>query len=187
MALIETILQTLSNTFKIGGNANAVTLEAAGGKLAALDNNDDLVPVQAGTPSAGDDVVTKSYGDSNYGVAGAVREIQIPFDHTDATAEGTASVVASTQLPLGAVVKSVDLKLMTGFDGGVSLEVGLTADTDQFMGTSNNVPGTAGTYSHNQRAAGLGSAEAPRVTLIASGTPSQGEGVAYISYSVPQS
>ena len=186
MGMIETLLQTLSSTFKIGADASAVTLEASGGKLGAKNNSDALVPIQGGTPSADADLVTKAYGDSNYGVPGAVKELKIAFDWNDATAEGSATVAAATQLPVGAVVQSVDLKVLTGFDGGISLEVGLTADPDQFMGSAHNVPGTANVYSHNDRAAWLGTAEAPKVTLTATGTPSQGEGVAYITYSVPQ-
>ena len=121
------------------------------------------------------------------GDAGKVLEIAVPFDFNDAVAEGSGSVTSTAQLPSGAVVQSTDLKVLTNFDGGVSVKVGTPADDDAFMVAAHNDPVTPGTYSHDDRSAALGATDPAQVTLDATGTPTQGAGIAYVSYSLPLS
>ena len=66
-------------------------------------------------------------------------------------------------------------------------KVGTPAADDAFMLSSHNDPVTPGTYSHDDRSAPLGAAAAVQVTLDATGTPSQGSGIAFVSYSLPLS
>jgi hypothetical protein len=187
MGLTEVIERIVNDALRIGAS-NVVKLVTGSNVLSVKNDSDTLIPVEAGAPSAGGHLVTKTYGDANYGVdgAGAVQEIKVPFDWEDLVATGSVNIDSTSELPVGAEVQSADLKVLSDFDGGVSVEVGTTSDADAFMGTSHNTPGAAGTYSNNQRSPGLGSASVVRVTVAASGTPSQGEGVAYVSYSLPK-
>jgi hypothetical protein len=188
MGLTEVIERIVNDALRIG-SSNIVKLVTGSDVVSVKNDSDTLIPVEAGAPTAGGHLVTKTYGDANYSVsgAGAVQEIKVEFDWEDLSASGSVNIDSTAELPVGAVVQSADLKVLTTFDGGVSIELGTTSDADAFMATSHNTPGTADTYSNNQRAAGLGSASVVRATVAASGTPTQGEAVAFISYSIPQS
>ena len=186
MGMIEFLSRTLSQTFQVGG-ATGPQVKNNAGKLEVVDAAGSTTQAIVATPSANDHAANKAYVDGLVGNQGKVLEIAVPFDFNDAVAEGSATVSSTAQLPLGAVVQSTDLKVNTTFDGGVSLKVGTTTVDDAFMQAQHNDPVTPGTYSHDDRAAGLGAASVVQVTLDATGTPTQGAGIAYVSYSLPLS
>ena len=184
--MIEFLSRTLSQTFQIGGAAGPQVKNNAG-KLEVVDAAGSTTQAIVATPSANDHAANKAYVDGLVGDAGKVLEIAVPFDFNDAVAAGTGTVASTAQLPSGAVVQSTDLKVLTNFDGGVSVKVGTPADDDAFMLAAHSDPVTPGTYSHDDRSAALGATDPVQVTLDATGTPSQGSGVAYVSYSLPLS
>jgi hypothetical protein len=186
MGMIEFLSRTLSQTFQVGG-ATGPQVKNNAGKLEVVDAAGSTTQAIVATPSANDHAANKAYVDGLVGDAGKVLEIAVPFDFNDAVAEGSGSVTSTAQLPSGAVVQSTDLKVLTNFDGGVSVKVGTPADDDAFMVAAHNDPVTPGTYSHDDRSAALGATDPVQVTLDATGTPSQGSGVAYVSYSLPLS
>ncbi len=182
--MIEFLKRTLSQTFQIGGAAGPQVKNNAG-KLEVVDAAGSTTQAIVATPTATGHAATKGYVDGLVSDAGQVREIAVPFDFNDATAEGSAFLDSTAQLPNGAVVQSTDLQVLTAFDGGVTIQVGTAATADAFMQAQHNDPTNQDTYSHNQRAAGLGAAAAVRVTLDATGTPTQGAGIATVTYSLP--
>jgi len=186
MGMIEFLSRTLSQTFQVGW-ATGPQVKNNGGKLEVVDAAGSTTQAIVATPSANDHAANKAYVDGLVGDQGKVLEIAVPFDFNDAVAAGTGTVTSTAQLPNGAVVQSVDLKVLSNFDGGVSLKVGTPAADDAFMLSSHNDPVTPGTYSHDDRSAPLGAAAAVQVTLDATGTPSQGSGIAFVSYSLPLS
>ena len=186
MGMIEFLSRTLSQTFQVGG-ASGPQVKNNAGKLEVVDSAGSTTQAIVATPSADGHAATKAYVDGLVGNQGKVLEIAVPFDFNDAVAEGSGTVTSTAELPIGAVVQSTDLKVSTAFDGGVTVKVGTTADDDAFMLAAHNDPLTPGTYSHDDRAAGLGSASVVQVTLDASGTPAQGAGTVYVSYSLPLS
>lgn len=184
MGMIEFFKRTLSQTFQVGG-ATGPQIKNNSGKLEVIDAAGSTTQAIVATPSASGHAATKGYVDGLISDAGQVREIAVPFAFGDATAEGSAFKESTAQLPTGAIVQSSDLQVNTAFDGGVTVKVGISSDDDAFMEAAHNDPATPSTYSHNERSAALGSAAAVRVTIDATGTPSQGAGIATVTYSLP--
>lgn len=186
MGMIEFLSRTLSQTFQIGG-ATGPQVKNNGGKLEVVDAAGATTQAIVAAPAQADHAANKAYVDGLVGNSGKVIEVAVPFDFNDAVAAGSATLASIAQLPIGAVVQSTDLKVLTTFDGGVSVKVGTAAAPDVWMLANQNDPVTLGTYSNDDRSAPLGAAAAVQVTLDATGAPTQGSGIAFVSYSVPLS
>jgi hypothetical protein len=202
MGMIEFLSSTLSQTFQVGG-ATGPQVKNNGGKQEVVDAAGSTTQAIVATPPANDHAANKAYVDGLVGDQGKVlekratapplsrsqrsRPAACSFDFNDAVAAGTGTVTSTAQLPNGALIQSVDLKVLSNFDGGVSLKVGTPAADDAFMQSSHNDPVTPGTYSHDDRSAPLGAAAAVQVTPDATGTPFLGSGIAFVSSSLPLS
>jgi hypothetical protein len=184
--MLELIRKTFANAFQIG--LAGPNLEDDSGDLKVTNGSGTLKKVRCADPAGSTDAVTKGYADSNYGApAGVIREIGFDFGHADATPTGTATVDSTATLPVGAVVQSVDVKITSGFNGGVQLKIGRSADDDEYAIIDAAQTAVANSYSVNLRSEPIsGSAQAVRLSMVSSGTPSAGAGRAYITYSVPQ-
>ena len=182
--MIEFIKRTLSQTFQIGG-ASGPQVKNNAGMLEVVDSGGATAQAIVATPTQAGHAATKGYVDGLVSDAGHVKEVAVPFGFADAVAEASATVLSINQLPLGAVVQSTDLQVLTPFDGGVSLKVGVASDDDAFMLALHNDPAVQDTYSHNERAAGLLGAAVVQLTIDATGTPTQGAGIVVVTYSLP--
>lgn len=178
--MFEALRKTVFNAFGIG--IGGPDLENDSGHLKVTNGSGTLRNIRAAAPSGSSDVVTKGYADSNYGApAGVLREIKIGFDYQD-----SGALTSTAQLPVDAIVSSVDVVIFDAFDdGGVAIKVGLAADDDLYASLAASLSEAAESYSYNARSPTVSSAEAPRVTVTPAGTPTVGEGMVIITYSVP--
>ncbi len=184
MGIVEYIQQTTAAFFKIG--IGGVTINNNSG-VAEIKNaaNDGLAKLRAADPTGDTDVATKGWAESNLNVADAVREMVLEVDDTDMPDTGTATIDTSN-LPSGAVIQSIDIKVGTGFDGGATLIVGSGSDDDEFIAAGQvDLTYTANVQSFNLRGAPFASAAPVKFKFTTSGTPSAGSLSAYITYSVP--
>lgn len=176
MAQAANLDGTHKNAFKIGRDGPQVKNDS--GVLAARNDADDgYVNLAAADPSSAEHVVTKSYGDANYNAAGAKRTII-------KTLNTTASQSSSTQLPTGAVVTKVHMKVTTAYDNGATLQVGVTGTPDAFAGTTAFNLAETGDYILDDFSAALGSAANVLATL--GNSPTVGAGTLLVEYCVPQ-
>ena len=173
----EFLKGTLSANFQL---AAGIILASAAGVLSVLANDGTtLAPVAAADPTDDTHLVTKGYADTNYGSSdvGVVKEIVVSIG-IGATASSTA------ELPLNAVVQSVDIDVTAAYDGSATFQCGKSGATDEFVGTNDGVDlGTIGTYSLNLRSTKRTSAHAVLASI--GGSPSIGAGKVYVTYSVP--
>jgi len=185
-ALVEFLQQTLSPYFKVGVGSNGITVNANSGVAEMKNNaNDSLVNLNVADPTASTHAATKGWAEANLGVADAVRETKLTFDHTDLADTGTVTLDTS-DLPTGAVIKSIDLDVGTGFDAGASVLMGTSADDDAFVASGEfDLTFTGGPQSKNFRSAAFGSAAPVKLKITTTGTPSAGSGTAFVTYSVP--
>ncbi len=182
MRVYEYIERTLANFFKIGD----VTINANSG-VAEIKNPDNtaLAKLRAADPVGDTDVATKGWATANLGAANAVRETALTFDDTDLADTGTVTI-DTNDLPTGAVVQSIDVKVEEAFNGGASVLVGTAADDDLFITAGQLDPtNDAGVQSFNLRSAAFGSAGPVQFTVATTGTPDAGSLTAWITYSVP--
>ena len=171
----EFLKGTLSSTFQL---AAGIILATAGGVLQVFGPDGETpANIAAADPTDDSHLVTKGYADTNYGaLPGSVRELVFNI--------GTASSSSTAELPTGAIVQSVDVVVSTAYTAGASLKVGNVGDDDEFVDASDAVPlTTLGTYSFNMRSASRPSAQ--QVLASIAGSPSQGAGKVYVTYSVP--
>ena len=171
----EFLKGTLSSTFQL---AAGIILATAGGVLQVFGPDGETpANIAAADPTDDSHLVTKGYADSNYGtLPGSVRELVFDI--------GTTNSNSTAELPTGAVVQSVDVVVSTAYSAGASLKVGNVGDDDEFVDASDAVPLTAvGTYSYNLRSGARVSAQ--QVLASIGGTPSQGAGKVYVTYSIP--
>lgn len=167
---------TLSATFQL---AASIILGTSGGVLQVL-GADGTTPanVAAADPTDDSHLVTKGYADANYGaVPGAVRELVFDIG-TDATSSSTA------ELPTGAIVQSVHVDVTTAYSAGAGIKVGNVGDDDEFVDAAASITLTAlGTYGVTLRSGARVSAQQVQASI--SGSPSQGAGKVYVTYSIP--
>ena len=173
----EFLKGTLSSQFQL---AAGVILATAAGVLSVFESDGTtLAPVAAADPTDDTHVVTKGFADSNYGASdvGVMKEIVVSIG-TGATASSTA------ELPLNAVVQSIDVDVTSAYDGSATFQCGKTGTTDEFVGTNDGIDlGNVGTYSVNLRSTPRPSAHAVLASI--GGSPTVGAGKVYITYSVP--
>ncbi len=106
------------------------------------------------------------------------------LDRTVAIGIGTdASYEATSQLPAGAVVKEVKLKVTAGYPAGTEIRVGSAGVPDMLVGAADNDPSLA-ELQEVELWALLPSALTPRVSI--SGNPAGGAGLVAITYTTPQ-
>lgn len=149
-------------------------LKNSSGVIQARTNGDGaFTKIQAGAPTVGDDLTTKTYVDSLIGGT-----IEIPIGSTAGNFDSTATI------PSTAVITRVSTKVTTPFNGSATISVGYPGSVSAFQATGEIVTGTASEYQNTRTTPQLsGSAQAVRVTL--GGTPSAGAGVAYVSWTLP--
>ena len=175
----EFLKGTLSAQFQL---AAGIILASVSGVLSVLGSDGStLAPVAAADPTDDTHLVTKGFADANYGGGdpdpSSVREIVITIG-TGATATSTA------ELPLNAVVQSIDVDVTEAYDGSATFQCGKTGTTNEFVNTNDTIPlGTIGTYSVNLRSAPRASAHAVLASI--GGSPTVGAGKVYVTYSVP--
>lgn len=150
-------------------------LKNSGGVIQARTNGDGaFAKVQAGTPTVGDDLTTKTYVD---GLIGGT--IEIPIGNTAGNFDSTATI------PDTAIITRVSTKVTTPYNGSATISVGYAGSVSAFQATGENVPGSSSEYQNTRTTPQIsGSAQAVRVTL--GGTPSAGAGVCYVSWTMPQ-
>ena len=184
MGIVEYIQQTTAAFFKIG--IGGVTINNNSGVAEIKNsNNDGLAKLRAADPTGATDVATKGWAESNLNVANAVREMVLEVDDTDMPDTGTATIDTS-DLPSGAVIQSIDVKVGTGFDASATVIVGTAADDDEFIAAGQvDLTYTDNVQSFNMRSAPFGSAGPVKFKFTTAGTPSAGSLQAFVTYSVP--
>jgi|GEM_PF-4757729 len=185
-ALVEFLQQTLSPFFKVGVGANGITVNANSGVAEIKNNaNDGLAQLSAADPSTSTHVATKGWAEANLGAANAVRETKLTIGFGDLADTGEVTI-DSSNLPSGAIIKSIDVDVATDFDGGASFIAGTAADDDAFIASGEmDLTFTGGPQSKNFRSAAFGTAAPVKFKCTTTGTPSQGSLDAFITYSVP--
>ena len=184
MGLVEYLQQTTADFFKVG--LGGITINNNGG-VAEVKNgaNSSLATLRAADPTGDSDVATKGWAEANLSVANAVRELEFAADHTDMP-DTTTLTIDSSDLPSGAIVKSIDIKVGSAFDGGVTLLAGTAADADAYIASGQaSLTYTDDVQSFNMRGDPLAEAGPVQFTFTSTGTPSAGALSAWITYSVP--
>lgn len=156
-------------------------LKNASGVIEARNSGDSAyVVVRGADPSAANDLVTKSYGDTNYvDAGGALKLVEIPIAFGDA-----GSAVDSTFAgAVGGRVAWVKVDITTAFDADTDIEVGDTGDADRFVVAGDVKEQKVDLYEFPQYTDTIASVF--RVTLAASAATA-GAGRVLIAYSVPQ-
>jgi hypothetical protein len=126
-------------------------------------------------PTAAQDFVTKTYGDTNYSAATSSKAIEIPLVKGDVS----STVSSTTQIPAGARVISVRIRVDEVFDNADNtVTVGNTAQgANGFADTSDSKLNKLGTYELPQY---TDNTVLDEVDAVVAGTASPVGGIAFI-------
>jgi hypothetical protein len=135
-----------------------------------------FVNVRGADPVIDDDLVTKRYGDANYGgAAGAVQSIRF------VTALVTVSSV--TSIPANARVTESRFEVTTVYSGGTTIDVGDGVTANLIMDNTDIRETKLGTYRVVQDTDWT---TGNTVTTTVGGAPVAGAGVTFVFYTQPQ-
>ncbi len=173
MSLWSKIRGTIETVFQIG--IGGPQIKANGGAVEHRNAADTAFAITRGLdPVAANDLVTKSYGDANYGSSG-VKTIRFVI--------GTATVSSATQIPANAIVQNCEVKITTPYSAGGTIAVGQTGTVALLQATTDNLPQSTDMFEVEQDTAWGAAPLAVLVTV--GGAPAAGAGVVIVRYATP--
>jgi hypothetical protein len=127
------------------------------------------------TPVGANDWATKAYVDSATGTGADVLEIRFTL--------GTATTSSATNVPIGALVVTSQIKITTPYSVGATLSLGQSGSVTEFMGVGDNNPqGTAGDLFEVPQ--DTAAASTSPVLATVGGAPGAGAAVVVVRYVV---
>lgn len=177
MSWFSKIRGTIESLFSIG--IDGPQLKKNGDVLEVRDATDaDFQITRGKDPVGNNDYVTKQYFDANNAAAQGLTYAKL--------AVGTSTVVSSSALPDGAIIRECVLDVETAYDGSATIDVKRTGGSPSIMGTADNKATKLGTYAVPQ-ISDWGSSGAGTVTVTVGGTPTTGAATVYVGYTTPTS